>query len=86
MIESPRQTQYHPTPPEIELPRVRRQPLEYDLTAGTVKATNWQMADVMKTYNQADKTQLYLGEQYDHFDEKYTLFKDACHKLQLSEE
>jgi hypothetical protein len=29
-----------PTPPEIEPPRAKQQPLEYDLTAGTVKATN----------------------------------------------
>ena len=44
------------------------------------------MADVMKTYNQADKGQLYSEKQYDHFEEKYVIFKDACHKLQLPDD
>ena len=70
MIEPPRMAQYQAiprvidraTPPEIEPLYVKRQPPDYDIPAGTVKSSNRQMADVIKTNNQADKGQLYSGE------------------------
>jgi len=59
----------------------RATPPKYDITAKPVKSSNRQIADLMKIYSQADKTQLYSEKQYNHFKEKYIFFKDICYKL-----